>query len=91
MDVSNCTFVVVPSRDMSYQLILEYVADHLCSKDDHRSYEVDAGKKKHHYWEQNDQSDGSDASTLRAGYGLHRFSWNDHQLVCLRQHIGAPV
>ncbi|CAK4491479.1 unnamed protein product [Aphanomyces euteiches] len=95
LDAVNSTYLVVPSRDKSYQLILEYVADHLQTKQDHRSFEVDAGKKKLNFWDEDedhtDDPDNKKTSTLRAGYGAHHFKWNDHQLICLRQQIGQPV
>ncbi|KAG9405640.1 hypothetical protein AC1031_003547 [Aphanomyces cochlioides] len=95
LDVVNSTYLIAPSRDKSYQLILEYVADHLQTKQDHRSFEVDAGKKKLNYWDEDeehtDDPNNTKTSTLRAGYGVHHFKWNDHQLICLRQQIGQPV
>ncbi|KAG9405641.1 hypothetical protein AC1031_003548 [Aphanomyces cochlioides] len=96
LDVASSTYLVVPSRDKSYRWILEYVADHLEANHNHQSFEVDAGQKKVNFWDQDDddsddESSTSQSSSLRVGLGVHHFTWNGHQLVCLRQLVGQPV
>ncbi|ETW03004.1 hypothetical protein H310_05440 [Aphanomyces invadans] len=92
VDVANSTFLRVSSKDKSYRLILAYVANHLASTSDHRSFEVRTGKKKTQRSNLDDSSDGEEgASIVLAGFGLHTFTWQYHTLQCLRQSVGKPV
>ncbi|RHY23977.1 hypothetical protein DYB25_007604 [Aphanomyces astaci] len=92
VDAANSTFVRVSSKDKSYALILAYVATHLVSKDDHRSFEVRAGKKSYDSDSDNDDDDDDKTtSSIVVGFGLHRFTWQQHTLHCLRQSLGTPV
>ncbi|RLO03430.1 hypothetical protein DYB28_009827 [Aphanomyces astaci] len=89
VDVANSTFVMVSSKDKSYGLILAYVAAHLCGNEDHRSFDFSAGKKvtSSNYLDEDEDTHNK----LVAGVGLHKFSWQQHTLHCLRQEEGDPV
>ncbi|KAF0716361.1 hypothetical protein As57867_002881, partial [Aphanomyces stellatus] len=96
---NDWTYVAVSSGDKSYRLILDYVANHLRSSDDHVSFQLESGKKKSSRFifffggddDDDDATKKKNLSSVVAGLGLHAFEWESQTFHCLRQMVGTPV